>query len=144
MAIIRKETTVTASPNDLWSKIIDDPNQWPDWLTPLRGLDETVSGSARAGLSFSARLGKLSAKMKVRTVKPGNELQWSVGPPMLLMMGSGIRGKLEFTPAGEGTKVNLTLVTPMMLGPMMKMMTGLKAADEMTKTIDKIKELGDG
>jgi hypothetical protein len=144
MATIRKETTVSASPNDLWGKLIDDPNTWPDWLTPLRGLDETVSGNVRAGLSFSARVGKLSAKIKVRTVKPGRELQWSGGPSMMLAMGSGMRGKLEFTPAGEGTKVNLTMVTPMMFAPMMKMMTGLNTGDEMTKTIGKIKELGDG
>ncbi len=144
MAIIQRETTVTASPNDLWSKLIDDPNEWPDWLTPLRGLDETVSGKVRSGLSFSVRLGKISAKVKVRKVSPGKELQWSGGPPMLLMMGSGMRGKLEFTPAGEGTRVNLTMVTPMMFAPMMKMMTGLNTGDEMTKTIGKIKELGDG
>ncbi len=144
MAIIRKETTVTASPADLWAKIIDDPNTWPDWLTPLRGLDETVSGSVRAGLSFSARVGKLSAKIKVRTVRPGRELQWSGGPSMMLAMGSGMKGKLEFTTAGEGTKVNLTMVTPMMFAPMMKMMTGLNTGEEMTRTIAKIKELGDG
>ncbi len=143
MATIRKETTVSASPNDLWSKLIDDPNTWPEWLTPLRGLDETVSGKVRAGLSFSARVGKLSAKIKVRTVKPGRELQWSGGPGMMLAMGSGMKGKLEFTPAGEGTKVNLTMVTPMMFAPMMKMMTGLNTGEEMTKTIANIKKLGD-
>ena len=143
MAIIRRETVVSKSANDLWDALISDPNIWPDWLTPLRGLDETVTGSVRAGLSFSVRLGKISAKLKVRKASPGKELQWSGGPPMLLMMGSGMRGKLEFTPAGEGTKVNLTMVTPMMFAPMMKMMTGLNTGDEMTKTIGKIKELGE-
>ncbi len=143
MATIRKETTVSASPADLWAKIIDDPNIWPDWLTPVRGLDEVVEGKVRAGLTFSARVGKLSAKIKVRKVSPGKEIQWSGGPGMMLAMGSGMKGKLEFTPSGEGTKVNLTMVTPMMFAPMMKMMTGLNTGDEMTKTIANIKRLGD-
>ena len=143
MAIIKRETTVSAAPNDLWAKLIDDVNTWPEWLGPLRGLDETVDGKVRAGLSFSARVGKLSAKVKIRKVLPGRELQWSGGPPMLLAMGTGMRGKLEFTQAGEGTKVNLTMVTPMMLAPMMKMMTGLNVGDEMTNTIANIKKLGD-
>lgn len=143
MAIIRKETTVSASPSELWAKIIEDPNVWPDWLTPVRGLDEVVSGKVRAGLSFSARVGKLSAKIKVRKVSRNKEIQWSGGPGMMLAMGTGMKGKLVFTPSGEGTKVNLTMVTPLMLAPMMKMMTGLNTPEEMTKTIAKIKELGD-
>lgn len=143
MAIIRKETTVSASPSELWAKIIEDPNVWPDWLTPVRGLDEVVSGKVRAGLSFSARVGKLSAKIKVRKVSRNKEIQWSGGPGMMLAMGTGMKGKLVFTPSGEGTKVSLTMVTPLMLAPMMKMMTGLNTPEEMTKTIAKIKELGD-
>ena len=142
MAVIKRETMVSASPNDLWAKLIDDPNQWPEWLAPLRGLDETVDGRVRSGLSFSARLGKLSAKLKVGRVLPGREVQWSGGPSMLLAMGSGMKGKLEFTQAGEGTKVNLTMVTPMLLTPMLKMMSGLDPSDEMTKTIENIKKLG--
>ncbi|MCH7971586.1 MAG: SRPBCC family protein [Chloroflexi bacterium] len=143
MAIIKRETTVSTTPSDLWEKLISDPNTWPDWLTPLRGFDETVSGPVRAGESYSARLGNMSAKLKVKEVVSGKKLRWAGGPPMLLMMGSGMRGTLEFTPAGDGTKVNLTMVTPMMLAPMMKMMTGLNTGDEMTKTIGKIKELGE-
>ncbi len=143
MAVIKRETTVSASPNDLWAKLIDDPNQWPEWLAPLRGLDETVDGKVRSGLSFSARVGKLSAKVKVGKVLPGRELQWRGGPSMMLAMGSGMKGKLEFSQAGEGTKVNLTMVTPMMFAPMMKMMTGLNTDEEMTRTIENIKKLGD-
>ena len=143
MAVIKRETTVSASPKDLWAKLIDDPNQWPEWLAPLRGLDETVDGKVHSGLSFSARVGKLSAKVKVGKVLPGRELQWSGGPSMMLAMGTGMRGRLEFAKAGEGTKVNLTMVTPMMLAPMMKMMTGLNVGDEMTRTIENIKRLGD-
>ena len=143
MGTIRKETTVSASPSDLWAKLIEDPNVWPDWLTPVRGLDEVVSGKVHAGLTFSARVGKLSAKIKVRKVSQGREIQWSGGPGMMLAMGSGMKGKLVFTKSGEGTKVNLTMVTPMMFAPMMKMMTGLNTGDEMNKTIANIKRLGD-
>lgn len=143
MATVRRETTVSASPSDLWSKIIDDPNVWPDWLTPVRGLDEVVDGKVRAGLTFSARVSKLSAKIKVRKVTLGKEIQWSGGPGMMLAMGSGMKGKLEFTPSGDGNKVNLTMVTSMMFAPMMKMMTGLNTGEEMTKTIDNIKKIGD-
>ena len=143
MAIIKRETTVSTSPPDLWERLISDPNVWPDWLTPLRGFDETISGPVKAGASYSARLGNMSTKIKVKEVTNGTRLRWAGGPSMMLAMGSGMRGTLTFTPDGEGTKVNLTMVTPMMLAPMMKMMTGLNTGEEMTKTIGKIKELGD-
>ncbi len=143
MAIIERETTVSTSAPDLWEKLISDPNVWPDWLTPLRGFDETVSGPVKAGESYSARLGNMSAKIKVKEVTSGTRLRWAGGPPMMLAMGSGMRGSLTFTRDGEGTKISLTMVTPMMFAPMMKMMTGLNMGEEMTKTIGKIKELGD-
>ncbi len=143
MAIIKRETTVSTTAPDLWERLISDPNVWPDWLTPLRGFDETVSGPVKAGASYSARLGNMSTKIKVKEVTNGKRLRWAGGPSMMLAMGSGMRGTLTFTPDGEGTKVNLTMVTPMMFAPMMKMMTGLNTGEEMTKTIGKIKELGE-
>jgi hypothetical protein len=143
MAIIKREATVSVNSKDLWEKLINDPNIWPDWLTPLRGFDESPSGEAKAGSSYSARVGNMSAKIKVKEATRGKKLRWSAGPPMMLAMGTGMRGTLEFTPKGDSTKVNLTMVTPMMFAPMMKMMTGLNTGDEMTKTIGKIKEVAE-
>ncbi|NQW17020.1 MAG: SRPBCC family protein [Chloroflexi bacterium] len=143
MAIIKRETTVAVKSNDLWDKLVSDPNIWPEWLTPLRGFDETITVSAKAGSSYSARVGNMSAKINVKEATTGKKLRWAAGPPMMLAMGTGMRGTLEFTPSGDSTKVNLTMVTPMMFAPMMKMMTGLNTGDEMTKTIGKIKEVAE-
>ena len=143
MAIIKKQTTVAKSPDELWNELFSDPNGWGQWLTPIQGIEEEVKGPARGGLSFGARVGKLSAKLKVTEASPGKLLRWKAGPPMLLLMGSGMRGQLELRPSNGGTRVDLRMVTPLMLGPMMKMMTGLNSNEEMTKTIGRIKELGD-
>ena len=108
-----------------------------------QGIEEEVEGHATSGLSFSARVGNLSAKLKVTDASPGKLLRWKAGPPMLLLMGSGMRGQIQLRPSNGGTRVDLRMVTPLMLGPMMKMMTGINSGDEMTKTIGRIKELGD-
>jgi hypothetical protein len=63
---------------------------------------------------------------------------------MALAMGMGMKGSLEFQEAGNGsTRVVLTMKSPMMMGPMMKMMAGLNPKDEMTKTINRIKQLSE-
>ncbi len=144
MAIINKERTLNAPAEKVWSTLIDDPNQWPEWLTPIRSLEEKSSGKVRKGTQISVRLGSLGgAKVKVTEVVPNKRLRWKAGPAMMLMMGMGMKGTLDFQQQGDSTRVRLRMVTPMMMAPMMKMMTGLNAADEMEKTITKIKELGE-
>jgi len=144
MATINRETTVQASPETIWSSLFEDPNRWPTWLTPIRGLEERASGPVRPGTELSVRLGNIGAKIRVIEATRGQRLRWRAGPPMLLAMGSGMKGSLEFQPTAQGaTRVLLTMKSPMMLGPMMKMMSGLNPKDEMTKTINRIKELGD-
>lgn len=144
MATINRETTVHASADTIWANLFEDPNRWPDWLTPIRGLEERASGPVRAGTELSVRLGNMGGKIRVTEVTKGQRLSWKAGPGMLLAMGTGMKGSLEFQKAGNGsTRVVLKMRSPMMLGPMMKMMSGLKLKDEMTKTIGRIKELGE-
>lgn len=144
MATVNRETTVQAAADTLWSNLFEDPNRWPDWLTPVRGLEERASGPVRAGTEFSVRLGNIGAKIRVLEATRGQRLRWKAGPPMLLAMGTGMKGSLEFQRAGNGsTRVVLKMKSPLMLGPMMKAMSGLNPKDEMTKTINRIKELGE-
>ena len=143
MAIIKRETLVKAPVDTIWDKLISDPNRWGDWLTPIRSLEERVNGSIRKGLEFNVRLGKMGAKVRVTEVVPGRRLRWKVGPGMMLMMGMGMRGTLEFQPRNGSTHVHLRMVTPMMMAPMMGMMSGLKPKEEMTKTIELIKLLSE-
>lgn len=141
MATIERETTVSASPEEVWTRLIQDPNHWPDWLTPLHGLEEKVTPRVSAGQSFGARIGNLSGKIKVVEAVTGKKLRWKAGPGPLLAMGMGMKGTLEFHSKNGATHVHLTMKSPPMMRPMMQAMTGLKTADEMTKTINRIKEL---
>ncbi len=144
MATISRETTVHASADAIWSSLFEDPNRWPDWLTPIRGLEEKASGPVRAGTELSVRLGNMGGKIRVIEATRGQRLRWKAGPSMLLAMGTGMKGSLEFQRAANGsTRAVLKMKSPMMLGPMMRMMSGLNLKDEMTKTINRIKELGE-
>jgi len=143
MATIERETTVGASPEEIWAALIRDPNHWTDWLTPLRGLEGKVAASVSAGLSFGARIGNLSGRIKVVEAVEGRKLRWKAGPAPLLAMGMGMKGTLELHGANGQTHVHLTMSSPPMLRPMMQAMTGLNTAEEMTRTIDRIKELGE-
>ena len=142
MATIKRETTVETSGSEIWNSLIQDPNGWPTWLTPLRGLEEKAAAPVRAGSRFGARIGNLSGKIQVVEVTTGQKLRWKAGPAPLLAMGMGMKGTLEFHPTGNGsTHVHLTMKSPPMMAPVMKMMTGLNPKDEMTKTIGRIREL---
>ncbi|MFQ5933427.1 MAG: SRPBCC family protein [Dehalococcoidia bacterium] len=141
MAIIKRETTVKASADSVWISLIDDPNRWGEWLTPIRGVEERVEEPVREGLEFHVQLGKLSAKVKVTEAVPGSRLRWKAGPGMMMAMGMSMRGTLEFQPVNGATHVFLRMVTPMMMGPMMRMMSGLNPKEEMTKTIERIRVL---
>lgn len=144
MATIVREETVNAPGETIWSKLIDDPSHWVEWLTPVRGLEERVRGPVRSGTTFGVRLGKLSGKIRVLEAAVGERLRWKAGPAMMLAMGMGMKGTLEFQRAGNGrTRVRLTMRTPMMMGPMMRMMSGLDPKEEMTKTIARIKNLSE-
>lgn len=142
MATVNRETTIRASADKIWS-LFEDPSRWPEWFTPLRGLEERVTGSIREGSEFSGRLGKLSGKIRVLEAKSGRRLRWKAGPAMMLAMGMGMKGTLELQSNGNSTRVVLKHKTPMMMGPMMKMMSGLNPKDEMTRTISRIKELSE-
>lgn len=144
MATINREETVHSSADALWSNLFEDPNRWPDWLTPVRGLEERASDHVQAGSELSARLGNIGGKIRVTEATSGQRLRWKAGPPMLLAMGTGMKGSLELHATGNGsTHVHLKMTSPPMLGPMLKMMSGLNLEDEMTKTIARIKELGE-
>ena len=143
MATIERETTVSASGTEIWTNLIQEPNHWQEWLTPLRGLEERVKSPVVSGLSFGARIGNLSGKIKVVEVIEGKKLRWKAGPGPLLAMGMGMKGSLELAPKNGGTDVHITMKSPPMMRPMMQAMTGLNTADEMTKTISRIKELSE-
>jgi uncharacterized protein YndB with AHSA1/START domain len=142
MATVNRETTVRASADKIWS-LFEDANRWPEWLTPVRGLEENVAGSVREGSEFSARLGKVSGKIRVLEASRGRRLRWKAGPAMMLAMGMGMKGTLELQGNGNTTRVLLKHKTPMMMGPMMRMMSGLNPKEEMTKTVSRIKELSE-
>ena len=140
MAVIKKETFVNAPADKVWATLINDPNRWDEWLTPVRALEERVTGSVREGLEFHITLGKIGgAKIKVVEAVPGRLLRWNAGPGMMHMMGMPMRGTLELEPRDGSTHVFLKMVTPMMMAPMMGMMSGLNPNEEMTKTIERIK-----
>ncbi len=145
MAITR-EATVRAPADAIWSALIADPNGWTDWLTPVRGIEERVSAPVHEGTEFSVRLGRIGGKIRVTEAAKGQRLRWKAGPSMMMAMGMAMKGTLEFERTGNGsTQVLLKMKTPM--GPMgsmmMRMMAGLSAKDEMTKTIGRIKSLGE-
>jgi len=143
MATTKREATVNISPDEIWAKLINDPNHWSDWLTPIRGLEERVTPRVSKGQSFGARIGNLSGKVKIVEAVTGKKLRWKAGPGPLLAMGMGMKGTLEFHTQNGATHVHLTMKSPPMMRPMMQAMTGLKTADEMTKTINRIKELSE-
>jgi Polyketide cyclase / dehydrase and lipid transport len=143
MATIERETMVSGSPTEIWAKLISDPNHWSDWLTPVHGLEEKVASPVSEGQSFGARLGNLSGRIKVVEAVEGKKLRWKAGPGPLLAMGMGMKGTLELHAHNGETHVHLTMKSPPMMRPMMQAMTGLTTADEMSKTIDRIKELGE-
>jgi Polyketide cyclase / dehydrase and lipid transport len=144
MATINREATVHSSADTLWSSLFEDPNRWPDWLTPVRGLEERASSPVHAGSELGVRLGNMGGKIRVLEATKGTRLRWKAGPSMLLAMGTGMNGSLDIHPTGNGaTHVHLTMKSPLMLGPLVRMMSGLNLKDEMTKTIGRIKELGE-
>lgn len=144
MAVIKRETVVNAPPEKIWSTLIEDPNRWTEWLTPIRALEERVTGSIREGLEFHIQLGKIGgAKVKVIEAAPGRLLRWNAGPGMMHMMGMPMRGTLEFQRRNGATYVYLKMVTPMMMAPMMGMMSGINPKEEMDKTIERIKRLSE-
>ncbi len=143
MATIEREISVDTPAREIWSTLIADPNHWDEWLTPLRGLSETVEGPVAPGLSFGARIGNLSGKIEVVEVIEGQRLRWKAGPGPLVAMGMGMKGTLELDSHEGHTLVHLTMKSPPMMRPMMQAMTGLDTSDEMTKTINRIKELGE-
>jgi hypothetical protein len=108
MATIERETTVGASPEELWDDLIRDPNHWTDWLTPLRGLEEQVTSPVAPGLSFGVRIGNLSGKIEVVEAVAGKKLRWKAGPGPLLAMGMGMKGTLELHTHNGVTHVHLT------------------------------------
>jgi hypothetical protein len=142
VSTIRREATVQATGDRIWEQLIADPNGWSRWLTPVRGVEEHVSGPTHEGTEFSVRLGKIGGKVKVTEAVPGQRLRWKAGPAMMLAMGMGMRGTLELRRGGNGaTRVLLEMRTPAMMTPMMKMMSGLDPEREMTQTISRIREL---
>ena len=144
MAVINKEIVVNVPPEKIWSTLIEDPNRWTEWLTPIRALEEKVTGAVREGLEFHIQMGKMGgAKVKVKEVVPNRLLRWNGGPPMAHIMGMAMRGTLEFRRTNGATHVSLRMVTPMMMAPMMGMMSGLKPREEMEKTIQQIKRLSE-
>lgn len=143
MATITRETTVRAGSDEIWASLIQDPNGWERWLTPLRGLEGKAASPVNKGQSFAARIGNLSGKIKVVEAAPGKRLRWKAGPGPLLAMGMGMKGTLELKAANGTTQVQLVMKSPPMMSPMMQSMTGLRIGDEMTKTIGRIKELGE-
>lgn len=145
MAITR-ETTVRATGDAIWSSLIEDPNRWTEWLTPVRGIEEKVGVPVRVGTEFSVRLGKMGGKVRVTEATKGQRLRWKAGPSMMMAMGMAMKGTLELERTGNGaTHVVLKMTTPM--GPMgsmmMRMMAGLNPKNEMTATINRIKSLGE-
>jgi uncharacterized protein YndB with AHSA1/START domain len=143
MSTVNLKTTVQASPESVWTTLFEDPNQWPRWLSPLRGLEEAVSGPIREGTEFHVRIGKLSGKVRVVEATRGRRLRWSAGPGMMLAMGMGMKGTIELQRSDGSTHVSLTHKAPTMMMPMMKMMSGLDPKQEMTETISRIKHLGE-
>ncbi len=143
MATIDRETIVHASGEEIWTHLIQDPNHWNDWLTPLRGLEQKVTPPVSRGMTFGARIGNLSGKIKIVEAVKGKKLRWRAGPAPLLAMGVGMRGSLELEQKNGATHVHLRMTSPPMMRPMMQAMTGLNTADEMTKTIDRIRELSE-
>ncbi len=143
MATIEREITVSASGDEIWTNLIQDPNHWNDWLTPLRGLEERVTPAVSRGMSFGVRIGNLSGKIKVVEAVKGKKLRWKAGPGPLLAMGMGMKGTLELESKNGKTHVHLKMKSPPMMRPMMQAMTGLNTADEMTKTINRIRELSE-
>lgn len=142
MGTVRREATVNASAQTVWS-LFEDPNEWPEWLTPVRDLEEPVRGTIRQGSEFAARLGKLGGKVRVVEAVPGRKLRWKAGPAMMLAMGMGMKGTIELKSNGSSTVVVLNHKSPSMMAPMMKMMSGLNPKEEMTKTISRIKSLSE-
>ena len=146
MSKITKQTTVHATPEQVWAKLIEDPNHWGDWLTPVRKLVAPVHGTVAAGLEFPVLLGKLSGKIVVTEATTARQLRWKAGPAMMLAMGMSMKGTLQLTPDGSGgSRVNLEMRSPM--GPMgsmmMRMMAGLDSKEEMTRTIGRVKALAE-
>lgn len=145
MAVIEKETTVNGSCEKIWADLIQDPNQWDQWMTPIRGIEEHVNGPVRGGLDFHVQLGNIGgAKIKVVEATPCRLLRWNAGPAMAHMMGMPMRGTLELRQLGTGTRVIMRMVTPMMMAPMMRMMSGLNSEEEVGKTIQRIKLRAEG
>lgn len=143
MAVINKEIVVDATPEKIWG-LIQDPNRWSEWLTPIKALEEKVSGTVRERLEFHIQLGNMGGvKVKVKEAVPNRLLRWNAGPPMAHMMGMTMRGTLELRRANGTTHVSLRMVTPMMMAPMMRMMSGIDPREEMEKTIRQIKRLAE-
>lgn len=85
-------------------------------------------------------LGRIGgAKIKVTQVVTNRGVRFNAGPGMMHMMGMPMRGTLVLHQEDGGTRVELRMVTPMMMAPMMGMMSGLKPKEEMDKTIQEIK-----
>ncbi len=136
MPTTTRTVEIGAPPEKIW-EVLSDGNRWPEWLTPIRGLEETAPAVLHEGDEFHVALGKMGgAKIKVTEVTTKRRLRWNAGPGMAHMMGMPMKASLELQLQGVNrTRVVLTMITPMMMAPMMGMMTGLKAKDEVERTV---------
>lgn len=146
MSKIVKQTTVRVGAEQVWARLVEDPNHWSDWLTPVRRCEAPVQATVAQGLEFPVLLGKMSGKILVTEVTRARRLRWRAGPAMMLAMGMGMKGTMGLEPDGSGgTRVTLEMRLPM--GPMgsmmMRTMAGLDSKDEMTRTIGRVKEVAE-
>lgn len=136
---------INASPDKVW-EVISDGKRLPDWLTPIRGVDTVEpQGPLAAGTQVEATIGNLGgAKLKFKEAEKGRKLRWTAGPFMAYMMMMPMKIQVDLEPRGDNTSVTVTFKTPMMIAPLMKMMTGLNFGEEAPNTVQKLKQVVEG
>ena len=111
---------INASADKVWG-IVSDGSRLPQWLSPVGSVEKIEpDGPLAEGSQLEVAIGNLGgAKIKIKDAQASRSLRWTAGPFLAYMM-----------------------MMPM-IAPLMRMMTGLKFADEAPATVQKLKQVAE-
>ena len=135
---------INAPADKVWA-IVSDGTRMTQWLSPVGAVEKIEpEGSLAEGSQMEVAIGNLGgAKIKIKTVEVNRSLRWTAGPFLAYMMMMPMKVEFDMQPRGEGTEVTITYKSNPMIAPLMRMMTGLKFADEAPATVAKLKQVAE-
>lgn len=141
----KASTQINASPELVW-EVVTNGRRMAEWLSPVRAVSEvSPPGPLQPGSKLEATIGNVGgAKINIKDARKGRRLYWSAGPQMAHMLGMPMHAEIELAGDEKQTQATITFKSNMMMGPLMRMMTGLDFGEEAPQTVSKLKQAVEG